>query len=96
MFGFLTDAIVKNIQTQYEVKVNDDRSPKLNAQIAPDGNWNFMKGVLSSDCKSIFPAGLRIFKNVASYRKWQIHNAEVKSAFLETGQTNRDVYGGLP
>ena len=51
-----------------------------------------MKNVLTSDCTTCPPTGLRIVESIASLMKWQVHNADAKSAFLQTGAAGRDVY----
>ena len=78
--------------TLYKVKQNEDGSLKRKARIAPHGNENDFKNDLSKDCATCPPTGLRILESIASLYKWKLHKADVKAAFLQTGQAKRDVY----
>ena len=78
--------------TLYKVKQNDDGSLKLKARIAPHGNEDDMKNILSKDCTTCPPTGLRILESIASLFSWKIHRADVKAAFLQTGEAQRNVY----
>lgn len=78
--------------TLYKVKQNDDRSLKLKARIAPHGNEDNLKDVLTKDCSTCPPTGLRILESIASLHGWNVYKADVKAAFLQTGKAYRDVY----
>lgn len=85
-------ANVINSHTVYKVKSNDDGSFKLKARIAPHGNEDALREQLSSDCATCPPVGLRLVESIASLKGWTLHKADVKSAFLQTGPAQRDVY----
>lgn len=83
--------IIKS-HTLYKVKINNDASMKLKALIAPHGNKDSMKGQLSSDCTTCSPPGRRILESIASFMGWKVTSVETKSAFLQTGKPEKDVY----
>ena len=76
----------------YKVQVNDDSSLSLKTRIAPHGNEDSQKRDLRTECCMCPPSGIRIMLAVASMSLWLITKADVKSAFLQTGQAQRDVY----
>ena len=78
--------------TLYKVKRSDDGSLLLKARIAPHGNEDDLKNVLSKDCSTCPPTGLRIVESIAAIKGWTIYKADVKAAFLQTGEAHRDVY----
>lgn len=78
--------------TIYKLKINDDHSLKLKARIAPHGNEDSSRSLLRSDCSMCPPLGFRIIASLASIRKWRLSKIDVKTAFLQTGQAERDVY----
>ena len=78
--------------TLYKLKQNDDGSLKLKARIAPHGNKDNMKYFLSKDCTTCPPTELRILESIASLYSWKVYKADVKAAFLQTGEAKRDVY----
>ena len=73
------------------MKQNDDESLKLKARIAPHGNDN-LKNILSKDCATCPTTGLRILDSIASLYNWKLYKADVKAAFLQTGEAKRDLY----
>ena len=77
--------------TLYKVKQNDDGSLKLKARIAPHGNEDNLKNILSKDCATCPPTGLRILESIASLYNWKLYKADVKAAFLQTGEVKTDV-----
>ena len=85
-------ANVASSHVLYKVKHKDDGSLKLKARIAPHGNEDDMRRILSKDCTTCPPTGLRIVESIASLKGWKIKKADVKAAFLQTGAATRDVY----
>lgn len=83
---------VSKNHTLYKVKVNDDASIKLKARIAPHGKEDSMKGQFSSDCTTCSPSGLRILESMSSLMGWKVTRVDTKSAFLQTGKAERDLY----
>lgn len=81
-----------NSHVLYKIKQNDDGSLKLKARIAPHGNEDTLKDLLTKDCTTCPPTGLRILESIASLFGWTLHKADVKAAFLQTGTAQRDVY----
>lgn len=87
-----SNANIITIHVLYKVKVIDDDTFKLKARIAPHGNKDLLKNVLTSDCCVCSPLGFRVVMTCATMMRWSIHKADVKSAFLQTGPAKRDVY----
>lgn len=87
-----SDANVVNSHVLYKVKHNDDGSLKLKARIAPHGNEDALKEIFTKDCTICPPTGLRIVESVASLLGWNVYKADVKSAFLQTGSAERQIY----
>ena len=86
------DANIISSHVIYKVKMNDDKALKLKARIAPHGNEDSLKHDLRSDC-CVWPlTGIRLLLSMASLRKWRITKMDVESAFLQTGDANRNVY----
>lgn len=77
--------------TLYRIKTNDDGSYKLKSRISPHHNEDDLRSDLSSDCATCSPAGLINVGSIGSLKKWKVHKANVKSAFLQTGSAARDV-----
>lgn len=75
----------------YNVKRIDDGSVLLKARIAPHGNEDDLKNILNKDCSTCPPTGLRMFESIAALHGWKIYKADVKGAFLETGEAHQDV-----
>lgn len=76
----------------YKVKKNDDESLKLKSRIAPHGNEDDLKEELTTDCAVISPLGLRIVQSIAALFGWPIDLGDVKTAFLKSGEAEREVY----
>lgn len=87
-----TNANIISSHTIYKIKVNDDQSLKLKARIAPHSNEDSLQFSLRSDCSMCPPLGFRIIASIASICKWRLSKLDVKTAFLQTGEANRDVY----
>lgn len=85
-------ANVISSHTLYKLKHNDNNSFRLKARIAPHGNKDALKNVLSTDCSTCPPAVLRVLESIASLFGWKLYRADVKAAFLQTGAAQRDVY----
>lgn len=47
---------------------------------------------MKSECCICPPIGIRVVLSVALLRKWRIVKADAKSAFLQTGPADRDIY----
>lgn len=86
------NANVISSHTIYKIKITDDDGLKLKARIAPHGNEDSIKEDLKSDCNMCSPSGVRVVLCIASIKGWRITKADVKAAFLQTGQALRDVY----
>lgn len=76
----------------YKIKPIDDKTLKLKPRIAPQGNEDSIKMDMRSDCNMCSPCSVRIVLSPASVKCWRVSNADVKAAFIETGQAQRDVY----
>ena len=63
---FPSDANVINIHVLYQLKKNDYVSLRLKAKISPHGNEEDLKDVLTSDCTTCPPTGLRVVESIAS------------------------------
>jgi len=76
----------------YKVKANDDGSLKMKARIAPHGNKDRERQDLKTDSATCPPTGIRILLSIASLMKWPLAKIDFTSAFLQTGNAERDVY----
>lgn len=75
-----------------KIKTNDDISLKLKARIVPHGNENCMRDMLRTDC-SMWPlAGFCFVSSIASLWQWRLTKIDLKTAFLQIGSAERDVY----
>lgn len=79
----------------YKLKVDDDRSLKLEASIAAHGNEESARDLLRSDCSMCPPAGFRIVTSIATLMKWRLTKIDIKTAFLQSGKAERDVFVAL-
>lgn len=75
----------------YKFKLLYDQSLNLKACIATHGNEDSKK-YLRSDCAICLPVGMRIILSLVSIRRWRLSKIDVKTAFLQTGQAQHDVY----
>lgn len=78
--------------TLYKIKVNDDSTMKLTARIAPHGNEDAMRHELKTDCATCSTAGLRILESISALFGWKVIRVDAKTAFLQTGEAQREVY----
>ena len=76
----------------YKIKVTDDGSLKLKARIAPHGNEDSLRYEMRTDCAMCAPMGVRLLISIAAVKKWRITKVDVKSAFLQTGAAERQVF----
>eukprot|EP00737_Agarophyton_chilense_P004392 gb/GEZJ01005506.1/.p1 GENE.gb/GEZJ01005506.1/~~gb/GEZJ01005506.1/.p1 ORF type:complete len:142 (-),score=23.29 gb/GEZJ01005506.1/:1729-2154(-) len=76
----------------YKVKNCDDDSQVLKARIAPHGNKDKDKLNLKTDSATCPSFGIRMLLSVSVLCKWILANIDSKTAFLQTGDTRRDVY----
>lgn len=83
---------MNNSHTLYKVKHNNDGSQKLKARIAPHGNEDDFKHILSKYFATCPPTGLCVLKSIALLFAWTLCKANVKAAFVQTGAAERDVY----
>lgn len=67
-----------NNHTLYKVKTNDDKTFKLKARLAPNGNEDNLREELSKDCAVYSPCGLRIVEDIASLKEWKVCKADVR------------------
>ena len=76
----------------YKVKDLDDHSLHCKARIAPHGNKDSEKDGLRTDSSSCPSFGIRLLLFVCTILGWFLTKVDVKSAFLQSGRANRDVY----
>ena len=86
------DANIIRSHTLYKIKVSDDGTKKLKSRIAPHGNEDSMRLELTTDCATCSPAGLRIIDSIASLLGWLVTRVDAKTAFLQTGKAQREVF----
>lgn len=72
--------------------MNDDRTLKPKALITPQGNEDCVREVLRSHCFICPPARFRMVACMAVLDRCQLTKLDVKTAFLQTGCAERDVY----
>ncbi len=75
-----------------KVKTLDDGTLLVRCRFAPHGNEDSEKENLRTDSASCSPLAFRIFLSVCSLKKMFISKVDFKSAFLQTGLAERDVY----
>lgn len=85
-------ANIVSSRTLYKVKQNDDGYLKLKARIAPHGNEDDLKNVLNKDCYTCTPTIPRVLDYVACLPGWSVYKADVEAAFLQIGESHRDLY----
>lgn len=83
-------------QVIYKMKVNDDKSIKMKARIAPRGNEDYYKSEMKSDCSMCSPVVMRIWPSAASLNPGRVHKLDVPTDFLQTGAAQWYVYVILP
>ena len=76
----------------YKIKDLDDGFLQCKARIAPHGNKDKNKENLKTDSSSCPPLGFRILLSVCSLMHWFASKVDIKSAFLQSGPAQRDVY----
>ena len=86
------DANIITSHVIYKVKSNDDGTYKMKARIAPHGNKDKEKEQLKTDSCPCPPTGIRMLLSLATIMKWPVAKIDFKSAFLQTGFAQRDVY----
>lgn len=87
-----SNANIVNSNVLYKMKYNDDKSLKLKAGIAPHGNKDDLKDVLTKDCTTCPPTGIRIIESIVTLNGWTIALGDLKTAFLKTGEAKRSVF----
>lgn len=85
-------ANVVNSHVLYKIKTKEGGMLKLKSRIATHGNEDDMKNVLSTDCTTCSPTGIRIVESTASLYGWKVTDADFKAAFIQTGDAMGDVY----
>eukprot|EP00178_Gracilaria_changii_P016074 TRINITY_DN453_c0_g1_i1.p1 TRINITY_DN453_c0_g1~~TRINITY_DN453_c0_g1_i1.p1 ORF type:complete len:311 (-),score=40.62 TRINITY_DN453_c0_g1_i1:1250-2182(-) len=76
----------------YKVKIKDDNSLMMKARIAPHGNKDREKQLLKTDSAVCPPLDFRTLLSFVSLFRWTLVKIDVKSAFLQTGCAERDIY----
>lgn len=76
----------------YKIKLRDDKSYMCKARIAPHGNKDRDKHLLKTDSSSCPPIGMRILLSLSIIFHSFLTKIDVKSAFLQTGRAERDIY----
>lgn len=76
----------------YKIKMNDDLSIKLKARITPRGKEDSTKEMLRSDCSICLSPGFLLVPSAASLENWRLIKIDIKTAFLQTGNAERDVH----
>jgi len=76
----------------YKVKLNDDGTKEIKARIAPHGNKDRDRFNLKTDSASCSPVGVRILLSCSTLFKWKLAKIDFSSAFLQSGEAQRDVY----
>lgn len=83
---------VVNSHVLYMVKQNDYGSLKLQARIGLHGIEDDLRHALTQDCTICPSTGLNTLEFIASIHAWNIYKADEKSAFLQTSETQRQVF----
>ena len=76
----------------YKIKTLDDSSLLCKDRIAPHGNKDKYKESLKTDAQTCPPIGLRILLSICVIFNWSLVKINIKSAFLQSGSAERDVY----
>ena len=76
----------------YKIKTRDDASLTCKARIAPHGNEDRDREHFRTDSACCPPVGIRILFSLSVMFQWYLTKIDVKSAFLQTGSAQRDVY----
>lgn len=92
----LHDANVVSSHVLYKIKKSVDGSLKLKSSIAPYGNEDDMKSMLTNDSTVFSPTGLRITEFIASFFGWGLYKADIKTAFQRAGAAIKDVHVKSP
>lgn len=82
--------------TIYKVKIEDDHMLRLKARIALHGKEDSAKDKPHSDCIICYPVGMCTILSTFSLRKWSQSKINVKTAFLQTVESERNVYALPP
>lgn len=78
--------------TVYKINYEDDSLWRLKARIAPHGDVDSFKHLLTSQYVTCSPTGICFDLTFAAFGRWPLHTADVKAAFLQTGHGEPDVY----
>ena len=76
----------------YKIKTRDDASLTCKARIAPHGNEDRDREHLRTDSACCPPLGIPILFSISVMFQCYLTKIDVKSAFLQTGSAQRDVY----
>ena len=76
----------------YKFKANVDGSLKMKARIAPHVNKDKDRDMLKTASAQCPPTAMRILASIATIMKWPLASIDFVSAFLRTGDAERDVY----
>lgn len=81
-----------NSHVLYKDKIKDDHSLLHKDRIAPHQIEDSARNSLKTDCLRCAPTGVGVLLSIAPIYMWRITKVDVKSAFLQTGHAQRDVY----
>ena len=87
-----TNANVISSHILYKIKQRDDGSLTCKARIAPHGNEDRDRLNLKTDSACCPPIGIRVLFSVCQLYRWHLSKIDIKGAFLQSGNAQRDVY----
>lgn len=90
-FDVLDDVNLISSHGLHRVKVMNDQTLNLKAQIAPNGNEYWQRPELCSDCSMCSPVGVYIPHFTAALRKRRLNKSDVRAVFLQTGCSSKHV-----
>ena len=87
-----TNANVISSHVLYKIKRRDDGSLTCKARIAPHGNEDRDRLNLKTDSACCPPIGIRVLFSICQLHRWHLTKIDIKGAFLQSGNAQRDVY----
>lgn len=87
-----SDANVIASHVLYKIKERDDGTKFCKGRIAPHGNEDRDKYMLKTDSAACSPVGMRVLLCIYTIFSWYLTKIDVKSAFLQTGSAEGDVF----
>lgn len=85
-------ANIENSHVLYKIRMKNGVSRKLKDRKAPHSNEGRLKYILTSGCITCPPTALQIVESLPSLFGRTLYKVDVKTAFLQTGSADRDVY----